>query len=716
MSEMRWLPVVFAVLMAGAYFGMIMKGKLQLLTVAEHRARFFTQLPLRFANVLTYAFGQKKMFKEKGAGIMHAFIFWGFLVLQIRTLYLFAVGFDSSARLPILHHEYMFAKDMTELIVLAMICWAFYRRVITKPARLTLSGEGLLILAMIGGLVLSDFLLDGCAFALGMHASEQALFFDWASLKEQGAAAIEAAVGEEMAAAPVGALFGHMLSGVSVTTLAAFQEIFYWVHIFIVLTLLNLLPGSKHFHVITAIPNVFFGETGPKGAIEPIRDLEHRETFGVGDVKDFTWRQYLDLYTCTECGRCAVNCPTTITGKTLNPKLLIVDIRNHLYAREKELLAGDKDAFGWEVDKHGASLVDDVKYDAIWDCTTCRACSEACPVMIEHVDKVVDLRRHLVLMEANLPKELGQTLRNLESKGNPWGLPNSDRAKWAEGLDVPHLSEAPDAEYVFWVGCAGAYDDRQKKVSRALVGILREAGVSFAFLGEEEGCTGDPARRAGNEYLFQTQAQANIDLLKGYELHRQGRKKRLVTHCPHCFNTIKNEYPQFGGNFEIVHHSTLIEQLIAEGRVKPRRTPQGSRSITYHDSCYLGRYNEVYEQPRKVLQAIPGLEIKEMARSRTTGMCCGAGGARVWMEEHDGDRINHTRVEQALEVQPDTIAVACPFCNLMMEDAIGAKQSSLKSRDIAELVWDSLGKDEPQVAASPAPAEAPSEEAEPTAG
>lgn len=692
MHDLRWLPVIAALLVAMGYFAIIMQAKFRLLVAAEHRDRFFRDIPRRFANVMTYAFGQKKMFKEKGAGTMHAFIFWGFLVLQIRTLYLFICAFDPTFKLPLIHHPYALLKDITEVIVLAMLCWAAWRRLVTKPARLTFSGEALAILGMIGGLILSDFLLDGFAFALAMKPDgyASAMFFDWAALSGAGERA--AAVAEEMTWAPVGAMFAHLFSGMSEGVLQSGQEIAYWVHIFIVLTLLNMLPGSKHFHVITAIPNVFFGETGPRGAIEPIRDLEHRETFGVGEVTGFTWRQYLDLYSCTECGRCSVNCPTTITGKTLNPKKLICDIRDHLYAREQEILAGDKDIFAWEVAKHEATLVEDVKYNAIWDCTTCRACSEACPVMIEHVDKIVDLRRHLVLMEANFPKELGQTLKNLESKGNPWGLPTGDREKWAEGLDIPHLTEAPDAEYVFWVGCAGAYDDRQKKVSRALVGILREAGVPFAILGNDEGCTGDPARRAGNEYLFQTQAQANVDMLKGYELEvGSTKKKTLVSHCPHCFNTIKNEYPQFGGEFEIIHHSVLIERLLREGRIKPRSTPAGTTNITYHDSCYIGRYNDIYEQPRKVLAAIPGLAVKEMARNRTSGMCCGAGGARVWMEEHDGDRINHVRVDHALETGADTVAVACPFCNLMMEDGIGAKQAPMKSRDIAELVLESLG-------------------------
>ena len=688
MNDMRWLPLIFAVLIAFAYFAMVMSAKLKLLLVTQHRARFFSEVPRRVANVMTYAFGQKKMFKEKSAGFMHAFIFWGFLVLQLRTLYLMVCAFFPSAQIPLIHHQYTLIKELTALVVLGAVIWAAYRRIVTKPARLSLSGEAIVILGMIGGLMVSDMLLDGFAYALAQQPSgyTNALFFDWDTLTT--VAERQQALSAEFAWAPIGSALGSLFSGLSPATLMALQEIAYWLHIGIVLVFLNLLPGSKHFHVITSIPNVLFSDLKPRGALEQIKDMDKQEKFGVGDARDFTWKQVLDTYTWTECGRCGVNCPTTITGKVLNPKFLILDIRNHLYARERELTVGTHDVTGWEVDKHGSSLVEDVKEDAIWDCTTCRACSEACPVMIEHVDKIVDLRRHLVLMEASFPKELKQTFKNLEQKGNPWGLPTKDRTKWAEGLDIPLLADAPDAEYVFWVGCAGAYDERQKKVSRALVSLLREANVKFAIMGDDEGCTGDPARRAGNEYLFQQQASANVEAMKAAGMD----KKKLVTHCPHCFNTIKNEYPQFGGNFEIVHHSVLIERLVRDGRLKPVQRPAGVQKVTYHDSCYIGRYNDVYEQPRNALTAIPGLELKEMARNRTTGMCCGAGGARVWMEEHRGQRINHVRVEQAMETQADTIAVACPFCNLMMEDGIGAKQAQVKAKDVAELVWESLGK------------------------
>jgi Fe-S oxidoreductase len=681
MSELRAFPMAAALLVALGYFGVVMWGKLSLLALAagydgvmsamvELVPAALKRLPRRLANVLTYFLGQKKFFKkqERSSGLMHAFIFWGFLVLQLRTIYLIVLAFAPHAHLGAIHEPYALIKDITEVIVLAAIGYALYRRAYVRPKRLTLSFEGVVVLLMIGGLVTTDLLYDA---------------FDFALAGARGSVTPEMA--GEMQFAVVGAGLSKALGWMSANSLESFREIFYWSHIFIVLTFLNMLPGSKHFHVLTSAFNVLFSPEGhrPRGALRPIEDIERQETFGVGEVLQFDANQLLDGYSCTECGRCSINCPTTITGKALNPKQLIVDIRNHLYRREAELIANSGPSPNYE----GPSLVDDVGYQAIWDCTTCRACSEACPVMIEHVDKIVDMRRHLLLMESNFPKELGGTMKNLEQKGNPWGLPTADRGAWSDGEEVPTLEDNPDAEYIFWVGCAGAYDDQQKRVSKALVRILKQAKISFAILGELETCTGDPARRAGNEYLFQTLAQQNIETMKELGVD----KKKLVTHCPHCFNTIANEYPQFGGNFEIVHHSVLIERLIADGRIKPTKTPEGSKRVTYHDSCYIGRYNDTYEQPRQAISAIPGLELKEMARNRAAGMCCGAGGARVWMEEHTGTRINQTRVEQAMETQADTIAVACPFCKMMLKD--GANElgiEGIKTQDIAELVAASL--------------------------
>ncbi len=681
MTELRALPMTAALIVALGYFTMIMWGKISLLALAAGYDSLpsamidlvpaaLKRLPRRLRNLLTYFLGQKKFFKkqERSSGFMHAFIFWGFLVLQLRTIYLIVLAFVPDAHLGAIHNPYALIKDVTEVVVLGAIGYALYRRAYVRPKRMNLSLEGVVVLLMIGALVLTDLFYDA---------------FDFALARSQGN--VDPHLQAEMGFAVVGTGLSHAVSWMSPTGLESFREIFYWAHIFVVLTFLNMLPGSKHFHVLTSAFNVLFSVEGvrPLGALRPIEDIERQETFGVGEVLQFDANQLLDNYSCTECGRCTINCPTVLTGKTLNPKELIVDIRNHLYRREAELLANG----GPSPDYEGPSLIDDVRYDAIWDCTTCRACSESCPVMIEHVDKIVDMRRHLVLMESNFPKELGGTLKNLEQKGNPWGLPTADRTAWRDGEDIPMLEDNPDAEYIFWVGCAGAYDEQQKRVSKALVRILRQAGVSFAILGERETCTGDPARRAGNEYLFQIMAKQNIDMMKELGVD----KKKLVTHCPHCFNTIANEYPQFDGHFDIVHHSVLIERLIADGKIKPTKTPAGSKRVTYHDSCYIGRYNDVYEEPRRAIEAIPGLELKEMARNRTTGMCCGAGGARVWMEEHTGTRINQTRVEQAMETTADTIAVACPFCKMMLKDGVNELGiEGVQTRDIAELIADSL--------------------------
>jgi len=396
----------------------------------------------------------------------------------------------------------------------------------------------------------------------------------------------------------------------------------------------------------------------------------------------------LDLYTCTECGRCSVNCPAWNTDKPLNPKMLIKDLQYHMRAVEDRLKGKVTDEEMPATTEGGESkMILSVNEDVIWSCTTCRSCEENCPVMISHVDKIVDLRRYLVLTEAKFPKELNPTFRNLEQKGNPWGLPVASRGDWVEDeeladISIPHITDNMGAEVVFWVGCAGAYDDRQKKVTKAMAKILSKGGVSFAILAKDETCTGDPARRAGNEYLFQMLAQQNIDTLNKYNV------RKIVTHCPHCLNTMLNEYPSFGGNYEVVHHTQLINDLVAQGRITP--TKELDKLVVYHDSCYLGRYNEVYDAPRNAVSSIPGTKLVEMERSKENGMCCGAGGSRIWMEENIGSRVNHLRVEQAMEVKPDIIASGCPFCLTMLKDGAADKEAAVETRDIAELVAESL--------------------------
>ena len=633
-----------------------------------------TSLGARMGAVMEIAIAQKKMFKDPVYGPMHALIFWGFMVLSVRSIVLVIMAFIPDFYLPgALGNGYTVSKDVFEAIVLLMVTYGAYRRLFSKPDRITPSMEGVFILGMIATLMLTDFFFDGSRIAMA----------------EANISAIWPMHAEEAEWAVVGKHFGTFLMGESESTLLTIESVCYWVHVVTLFVFLNLLPHSKHMHVLSVIPNVFFLNLGSPGKLSDMDfEDEDAETFGSGRAEDLTWKQMLDLYTCTECGRCSVNCPAWNTDKPLNPKMLIKDLQYHMRSVENRLRGKTTEEEMPAANEEGQSkMILAVNEDVIWSCTTCRSCEENCPVMISHVDKIVDMRRYLVLTEANFPKELNPTFRNLEQKGNPWGLPTAARADWLEDeeiadIPIPHITERMDAEVVFWVGCAGAYDDRQRKVTKALAKILHKGGVSFAILAKDETCTGDPARRAGNEYLFQMLAQQNVDMLNGYNV------RKIVTHCPHCLNTMLNEYPSYGGNYEVVHHTELIGDLVAQGRIKP--TKALDKLVVYHDSCYLGRYNDVYEAPRKAVAAIPGTKLVEMERSRENGMCCGAGGSRIWMEENIGSRVNHLRIEQAQEVKPDIIASGCPFCLTMLRDGSADKEANIETRDIAELVVDSL--------------------------
>ncbi len=658
----------------------------------------FDNLRARVDRVIVYMFGQKRLFKEWKSGLMHAIIFWGFCVISLRTITLFGMAFSSRGfdfHLPgfgdtWLGAFYNISKDLIAFAVLVSCIAAGIRRRFFRPERLTPSHEAFLILAIIETLMITDFLFDGWRL-LGPIAAGQ--------------------VTRETQSSPVGALVSHIYLGlgISAATAKSIAMAAYWIHCTLILYFINLLPYSKHFHVLTVFFNILFSKLDPPGAIKPIEKIEEQERFGVSRVEQFSWKQLLDSYTCTECGRCSVNCPAWHTGKPLNPKILIKDILVNMRAHEdrltpklgligtlidrmrgKEQKREEPDDF----ERLQPDLIAAVNEDVIWACTTCRSCEENCPLFITHVDKIIDLRRHLVLMESKFPKELGTAMKNLEQKGNPWGLPTGQRADWAQGLDVPTLAENPGAEVLFFVGCAGCYDDRSKKITEAVVKIFREAKLDFAILGKEEGCTGDPARRVGNEYLFQLQAQQNIETMAGYKV------KKVATTCPHCFNTIKNEYPQFGGDFEVVHYADMIKGFIEEGRIKPQKAidlptrgpKREETTVTYHDSCYLGRYNDVYDSPRAAVAAVPGTRMVEMEKSRENGFCCGAGGGRWLMEEKIGTRVNRERVRQAMETRPDLIATACPYCLMMIDDGINEEglQGAVQVQDIAEIVAASL--------------------------
>ncbi len=686
--------VMLAMLAVGlGIFSKTMSTKIGALLNAEPENRF-DRLYERVDRVIVFMFGQKRLFKEPVSGLMHALIFWGFCVVALRTLTLFIMPFTSSGfhfHLPLfgdgfIGGAYALTKDIFEMIVLLSVIAAAFRRQWFRPARVTPSGEAQLILGLIATLMITDYLFDGWLFAQELRAGGE--------------------LSTVAKLSPIGLLVakGYVALGMD-TSAAIVGQASFWIHCATILFFLNLLPLSKHFHVITVLFNVFFSRLGAPGVLDPITDMEERETFGVNLIEQYTWKQLLDVYSCTECGRCTLTCPAWNTGKPLAPKILIKDILENLHAHETRL-AGELGALGmlWaRIKKNGEEkggtgappdevkpdLITQVNEDVIWSCTTCRSCEENCPLLITHVDKIVDLRRYLVLMESRFPKELNAALKNLETKSNPWGLPLGERAAWAEGLDVPTLAEKPDTELLFFVGCAGSYDDRTKKVTKAVVKILKAAGVEFAILGKEEGCTGDPARRIGNEYLYQMQAEQNVEVMKGYGV------KKVITLCPHCLNTIKNEYPQLGGDFEVEHYTDTVQRLLDEGAIKPSKPVDlgatgggGDTTITYHDSCYLGRYNEIYESPRKSLEVLPGAKLVEMDKSHENGFCCGAGGGRWLMEEHIGKRINQERVDQAMEVKPDVIATACPYCLMMVEDGIREKgvEEEVRARDIAELV------------------------------
>ncbi|MEW6616356.1 MAG: heterodisulfide reductase-related iron-sulfur binding cluster [Thermodesulfobacteriota bacterium] len=607
------------------------------------------------------------------AGLGHAMIFYGFLCFAFSYIFMFGRGFIPGLSFHILGASFAqyfpLILDIAALMVMTAIIWALLRRYVLRPPRLEITGEAGIILGIIFFLMVFHFLMEGFEINIDSH--------------------------ETATIAVVGAAFASFFNNVGFekTTQEALFIASWWVHILLVLGFLVLIPYSKHLHLILAPFNIFFKSLDPRGALIPILNMEEAETFGVSNIEEFTWKQLLDLYTCAECGRCEINCPAHLSEKPLSPRHLIHDLKVHLLEKGSNLLksknGGDGKAEteaasgeGYE----GKSLIGDVvSEDKIWSCVTCGSCMEQCPVCNEHVDKIVDMRRYLVLMESKFPSEVQVVFRNMENNSNPWGIGWATRADWAKDLGVKIMAEDSNVDILYWVGCAGSFDDRNKKISTALVNIFNKAGVNFGILGAEEKCCGDSARRIGNEYLFQMLAAETIEILKNYNV------KRIVTQCPHCFNTLKNEYSQFDGEFEVLHYTEFITELIAKGKLK--LTKPINKTISYHDSCYLGRYNTIYDAPRKILKSIPGVKLVEMLRNKAKSICCGAGGGRMWMEEHLGKRINEMRLQDALDVNPDVVSTVCPYCLTMFEDAIKERdvQESLKSKDIAELVEEAMG-------------------------
>ncbi len=621
----------------------------------------------RIKNVVVYVLAQRKLLLRTRAGIMHFVIFWGFVLLFL-TIVNFLLDGLFHAHLPFTsgYAWYHFTMDTFILLVLLAMGYAFFRRLVLRPEEMELSGEALVILGLITAMMVTDLMISG------------------AEIRIHGAGDMPGAYLSRLAAA----VWGGLGVDVGMDSKAPLAYAFsWWLHFFVFFGFLNFLPVSKHQHIMTAPFNVFFSSIEPKGRVQYIKDLEERESWGVNTIPEFTWKQLLDGITCQECGRCDLVCPGTTTGKPLSPKKLHLAIK-HLMIKE-----GIKQ----EGEERGPIIGDDpetqVSLDELWSCTTCRACMYECPVMNEHIQKFIDLRRYLTLMEGNLPSEGQVALQNMEKNSNPWGIGFDQRASWAEGLEIPVYGEGvpEDIEYCFYVGCAGAFDDRYQKAARSMAKVLKAAGVKFAILGMEEGCCGDTARRLGNEYLYQIMATMNMQTMKGYGI------KKIVTSCPHGYNTLKNEYaqfedlvkkedPEFKWDVEVRHSTELIWELIQSGRLKIPRSID--KTVAFHDSCYLGRHNDIYDQPRGILKAL-GIQTKEMERNKGRSFCCGAGGGRMWLEEHLGDeKINVNRTREAMELGTDEVCVACPFCMTMFEDGFKDlnKEEQAKSFDVVELV------------------------------
>jgi Fe-S oxidoreductase len=653
-----WLPFYALIAVALALFGWRVVFLVRVMLTGKPTQRW-DKVPSRVLSVIVNVLGQARLLRgDFWPGLMHATIFWGFCILTLGTVEFFGKGMTEAFYLPFMSNTpaYLILQDAFSLGVIVAIAYAMFRRLVTKPRRLTLSLEGLFILLMIFGLMVTDLVADAGRILLAPAPSDH-----W-----------------QFAGSVLAELLAHLPGG----AVRAIFHVSWWLHAALLLTFLVYLPYSKHLHVLGAPVNVFLGPQTPKGKF-PTADLENAETFGVGAITEFTWKDLFDLYNCTECGRCTSACPANVSGKELDPKWLILNLQEHLLENGAALLG--KSGNGGQEKAHEKAMVGDVIHDnVLWACTTCRWCVDACPVFIEHVPKIVDMRRWLVLTESRFPAELQPTFRNLETNANPWQMSWQTRTDWAKDLGVRVMSDVSQAEYLYWVGCYGSFDERNRKVARAFVKLLQSANVDFAILGNEEKCTGEPARRLGNEYLYQTLAQGNIETLKRY------RFQTIVTACPHCFNTIRNEYPDFDGRFKVIHHSQLLDELVAAGRLKVSKNR--TERITYHDACNLGRYNDVYEEPRRVLASTARADLIEMSLNRSKGFCCGGGGGRAWMEENEGRRVSQVRVEQAMAVKPDILASACPFCLTMFEDGVKSKDvaDKIKTRDIAEILAESL--------------------------
>ncbi|QGU49152.1 4Fe-4S dicluster domain-containing protein [Bacillus velezensis] len=651
------------------------------------REEFDKRLKERLQKIWVNVFGQKKLLKDKKSGIIHVLFFYGFILVQFGAIDFILKGLLPDRHLPFgpLYPAFTFFQEIVTFLILIAVVWAFYRRYIEKLVRLKRGFKAGLVLLFIGGLMVTVLL--GNAMNLLWHDHS----LSWTE--------------------PIASSIAIVLGGLSAPAAAAVFYVSWWLHLLFLLSFLVYVPQSKHAHLIAGPANVFLSRLDSKGKLEKIDfSDETKESYGVGKIEDFRRSQLVDLYACVECGRCTNMCPASGTGKMLSPMDLILKLRDHLtekgaavtskspwvpapvfqHTKANQLAAASSGGGSREaaaaIDYNPSLIGEVITEEEIWACTTCRNCEDQCPVMNEHVDKIIDLRRYLVLTEGKMDSDAQRAMTSIERQGNPWGLNRKERENWREQADteIPTVKEMKkqdkEFDYLFWVGSMGSYDNRSQKIAVSFAKLLNEAGVSFAILGNKEKNSGDTPRRLGNEFLFQELAEHNIG-----EFEKHGIKK-IVTIDPHAYNMFKNEYPDFGFRAEVYHHTELLAELVSQGKLKPLHPV--NETITFHDSCYLGRYNEVYEPPRAILKAIPGVQLKEMERSRENGMCCGAGGGLMWMEEETGARINTARTEQALSVSPTVISSGCPYCLTMLGDGTKAKEAedAVGTYDVSELL------------------------------
>ena len=652
--------LVTALLIAGlGVFTIRVRRLLRLMKSVKGQAQIeVDRLAERVKVLLTDVLGQSNVRRKLMPGLAHTLIFFGFLAVQPHSVELMLNGvcpvFHTANIMPGLYGAYLFIADILAFPVLVGLGYALYRRLVVQPAYLTNGLDARLIILFTSVIIITFYFINAFLTIPSISGGfDYAGYFTISNLVKN--------IFSLGSLSPAGSRVGY--------------EIAYWIHLLTILGFLVYIPGSKHLHLLAAVPNVFLKPLDrPKAMIKTDIEDEDAETFGLGNVVDLNWKNVLDLYACTECGRCEEQCPADMTGKPLSPKRLIHDLKLDLFDHSAKLLNGEFE-FVAPLLRDGSPLTDDV----LWSCTTCRACEDICPVNIQHLDIVLEARKHQILMESNFPPEMQETFNNLENQSNPWGFSSDTRGDWCKDLEVPLMTDHPEAEVLYYVGCAGSFDDRGIKISKAIVNVLKKADVDFAILGPEERCNGDMARRVGNEYLAQVMIQEQVEVFNQY------KPKKFLTGCPHCFNTFKNEYSQFGARYDVVHHSEFLLELTKQNRLKHKESKFGK--LTFHDSCYLGRWNGLIEAPRELLR-LSGLSrnLIEMNRTKTKGLCCGAGGGRMFMEENIGKRINIERAEEIVAAKVPTIAAACPYCTIMLRDGIADLNGTNVVCDIAEII------------------------------